>query len=149
MPSHAARFAAVSAVLLASHEVADHAVQTNTDAITKGRPGREGRAACGRHVASYVATQAAALALLDRTLNLGLNWRRAAAALAVSAGTHYAIDRCAGHWAETGPGAPLLVRAAHATGKGGWFAADPQAPYRYDQTLHKGCLAAASLIAAL
>ncbi|WP_327385034.1 hypothetical protein [Streptomyces sp. NBC_01207] len=145
----AARFAAVSAILLATHEVADHAVQTDRQACAKGRPGREGQAACAGHVASYAAVQAAALWAANRSLGLGLRPGRAAAALAVSALTHYAIDRNAGHWHETGPGAPLLVRAAHATGKASWLTRDPQAPYRYDQALHKGALAAASFIAAL
>ena len=149
MTTPAARFAAVSATLLATHEVADHIVQTDAQAIAKGGPGRAGRTACAGHVASYVAVQAAALWAADRALNLRLSPRRAAAALALSGLTHYAIDRCAGHWAETGQDAPLLVRAAHATGKNGWLTRDPQAPYRYDQALHKGVLAAASYIAAL
>ncbi|KPI33326.1 Protein of unknown function DUF3307 [Actinobacteria bacterium OV450] len=148
MTAPAARFAAVSAALLATHEVADHIVQTNSQALAKGLPGRDGRVACAAHVAGYVATQAVGLAVLDHTLGLGLNWRRAALALAVSGATHYAIDRNATHWAETGPGAPLLVRAAHAIGKGGWLTHDPQGPYRYDQALHKGVLAVASFIAA-
>lgn len=148
MTSPAVRFAVTSAVLLATHEVADHVVQRDTDAVAKGRHGVEGAAACGRHVASYVATQAAALWAANRCLGLGLNAGRTVAALAVSGLTHYAIDRNANRWAEVGAGRPLLVRAAHRIGKDGWLTRDPHAPYLFDQALHKGCLALAAAIAA-
>lgn len=151
MSSQAARFAAVASLLLASHEVADHIVQVDRDAVAKGRHGHEGQVACARHVASYTATQAAALLTADRLLGLGLNWRRAAAALAVSASTHYVIDRSGGRWAEDPAvqDTTRMVQLAHRTGKGGWLTRDPQAGYRYDQALHKGCIAAAALVAAL
>ncbi|MGW0612019.1 hypothetical protein [Streptomyces sp. NPDC002788] len=48
----AARFAAVYALLTASHEVADYWVQQDRDAVAKGRHGHEGRAACARHCLS-------------------------------------------------------------------------------------------------
>jgi hypothetical protein len=148
--STAARFAAAYAVLTASHEVADHWIQRDTDAIAKGRHGYEGRAACARHVATYTATQAAALLAADRLLGLGLNWRRAGLGLAVSAVTHYAADRSGGRWAED-PDAMAttrLVRAAHSIGKGGWLMRDPQAGYRIDQAWHKGWIAIAAAVAA-
>jgi len=150
MTTPATRFAAVGYLLLAAHEVADHIVQVDRDAVAKGRHGHEGRTACARHVATYTATQAAALLTADRALGLGLNWRRATLALSVSAGTHYAIDRSGGRWAEdpTVQDTTRMVRFAHRTGKGGWLTRDPQAGYRYDQALHKGCLAVAALIAA-
>ncbi|MEC3995042.1 hypothetical protein VSR01_16475 [Actinacidiphila sp. DG2A-62] len=123
----AVRFAAAYAALTAAHEAGDYLVQRDTDAKQKGDPGPQGAAACARHVASYAATQALALWAADRYLGLGLDRRRAFAGLALSAATHYVADRCAGHWAETGPDAPLLVRAAHKAGKTGWLTRDPQA----------------------
>ncbi len=112
---NAVRFAAVYAVLTASHEVADMWVQRDADAQAKGLPGWEGRAACLRHVGSYTATQALALWAADRYLDLGLNLARAAAALAVSAITHYAADRSGGHWQDPEPAG--LVAVAHQLGK--------------------------------
>jgi hypothetical protein len=146
----AARFAAAYAVLTASHEVADHIVQVDRDAVAKGRHGNEGRAACARHVASYTATQAAALLLADRALGLRLDWRYAAAGLTLSAVTHYGADRSGGRWAEDPGKVPTtrMVRFAHAIGKGGWLTRDPQAGYRYDQAWHKGWIAVAAGVAA-
>jgi hypothetical protein len=145
--SAAARFAAVYALFTASHEVADFWVQQDGDAVAKGHQGHEGRAACARHVASYTATQALALAAASRHLGLRLDWRRAAAGLAVSAVTHYVADRCAGHWRENGPEAPALVRFAHRSGKGAWLTRDPGAGPLLDQSWHKGWIALAALVA--
>lgn len=146
--SPAATYAATYAVLTAAHEVGDYLVQRDADARAKGGPGAEGRAACRRHVTSYALTQAAALYAADRLLRLRLNRGRLAAGLAVSALTHYAIDRCAGHWADTGPDAPAIVRAAHAAGKEKWLTRDPNAGALIDQALHKGFIAIAAAIAA-
>ncbi|MEU2571770.1 MULTISPECIES: hypothetical protein [Streptomyces] len=144
----AARFAAVYALLTASHEVADYWVQQDRDAVAKGGHGHEGRAACARHVASYTATQAAALAAAGPALGLRLDWRRVAAGLAVSAVTHYVADRCAGHWREDGDQAPRLVRFAHRSGKGQWLTRDPGAGPLLDQAWHKGWIAVAAVVAA-
>lgn len=146
-PSRAAVAAVVHGALTASHTVADHLVQTDAQAVAKGRPGAEGRSACVRHVASYAATQAATVYAAHRVLGLRLRPGPVAAALAVSAVTHYLIDRSAGHWAEAEP-STRLVRVLHRTGKGGWLTRDPQAPYRCDQALHHGVLAVAAAIAA-
>ncbi|MBP5906835.1 hypothetical protein F3K40_15360 [Streptomyces sp. LBUM 1478] len=146
--STAAVYAAAYAVLTAAHEGGDYIVQRDTDARDKGKEGHEGRAACIRHVTSYTATQGLALLAADRGLRLGLNWRRAAAGLALSAGTHYLADRCAGQWATGGPGAPILVRAAHAVGKGTWLERDPGAGPLLDQAWHKVCIGVAAAVAA-
>jgi hypothetical protein len=146
--STAAVYAAAYAVLTAAHEGGDYLIQRDTDARDKGTHGPAGRAACARHVATYTATQALALLAADRGLRLGLNWRRAAAGLALSAGTHYLADRCAGHWPEDGPDAPLLVRAAHAIGKGTWLQRDPGAGALLDQAWHKVCIGLAAAVAA-
>lgn len=144
--SAAARFAAVYAVLTAAHEVADHWVQVDTQAVAKGKPGREGAAACARHVASYTATQAVALAATSHTLNLQLNPRKAALALAVSAASHYVADRQGGHWQDEQPRG--IVRLAAATGHAGWLQRDKGAGYLLDQSWHKGWITLAALIAA-
>lgn len=144
----AVRAAVAYGALTAAHEVGDYLIQRDTEATKKGHPGPQGVAACIRHVTSYTATQALALWAADRYLGLGLDRRRALAGLALSAVTHYAADRCAGHWTETGPDAPLLVRAAHAAGKTSWLTRDPQAGPLIDQAWHKGWVAVAAVVAA-
>jgi hypothetical protein len=142
-----ARFAAVYAALTASHEVADHWVQSDGQAVAKGRPGPEGARACAAHVATYAATQALALAAVQRVTGTRLSWRRAAAGLAVSAVTHYVADRQGGHWRDEHPRG--VVRFASDTlGKSGWLRNDPTAGYLMDQSWHKGWIFVASLVAA-
>lgn len=91
--NRATAYAAVYALLRASADVADHIVQTHRQAVHKADPGRAGHAALAGHVGSYAAVQAAALLLGNRLLGLGLSRRSMAAAIALSAGTHYFIDR--------------------------------------------------------
>jgi hypothetical protein len=142
----AVRFAAAYAVLTASHEVADHWVQRDREAVAKGQSGLAGARACALHVATYTATQAVALLAADRGLGLRIGWRRAAAALAVSAVTHYVADRQGGHWRDEKPRG--VVRLAAATGHSGWLQRDPGAGYLMDQAWHKGWIAIAAAIAA-
>lgn len=142
----AARFAATYAILTASHEVADHWVQQDTQAVAKGAPGPAGARACAAHVCSYVATQGLALLAADRLLGLRLRPGRAAAALAVSAITHYVADRQGGHWRDEHPRG--VARLAAATGHAGWLQRDPGAGYLMDQAWHKGWIAVAALTAA-
>lgn len=148
MTSRAARFATAYAALTAAHEVGDYWAQQDADAAAKGSPGREGVAACARHVAGYTTVQALALYTADRGLNLHLNWHRATAGLAVSAITHYLADRSMGQWATAGPGAPAVVRLAHATGHSPWLTKDPGAGPLMDQAWHKGWITIAAAIAA-
>jgi hypothetical protein len=142
----AIRFATTYAVLTASHEVADHWVQVDSQATAKGTPGPVGAKACARHVASYSATQGLALLVADRLLGLGLSPRRAVAALAVSAVTHYVADRQGGHWRDEHPRG--IVRLAAATGHAGWLKRDPGSGYLMDQAWHKGWIAVAAMVAA-
>ncbi|GAA2108028.1 hypothetical protein [Streptomyces synnematoformans] len=142
----AVRFAAVYAALTAAHEVADHWVQRDTEAVAKGEPGPEGARACAVHVATYTATQAAALAAVNRVCGLRLPPARAAAALALSAATHYAADRQGGHWRDEKPRG--VVRLAAATGSAKWLQRDPNAGYLLDQSWHKGWIFIAALLAA-
>lgn len=92
-PSRAASFAATYAALAAAHEVGDLWLQRHTDARDKGNPGSDGRRACAIHVATYLATQAGALALVNRVTGTRSTWKRAALGLAVSGISHYAADR--------------------------------------------------------
>lgn len=147
--ARAARFAATFATLYAAHQVGDHHVQRDADAQVKGLPGREGQAACARHVASYTATAAAALAVTNKVTGAGIRPARALAALAFSAATHYVIDR-----------REPLRRFAEATGHGGFYRLGQPRPgrddnpslgtgaYAMDQSAHIGCLLVASWIAA-
>lgn len=146
MSATAARFAAAYAVLTASHEVADHWVQIDAQATRKGDPGPAGARACALHVATYTATQGLALLAADRLLGLGLNPRRAVAALAVSAVTHYVADRQGGHWRDNHPRG--VARLAAVTGHRGWLERDPGSPYLMDQAWHKGWIAIAAMVAA-
>ncbi|RMI39759.1 hypothetical protein EBN88_14285 [Streptomyces triticirhizae] len=117
-------------------------------AARKGGPGPAGAAACAGHVALYTALQAGALYGADRLLGLGLRPRRAAAALAISAVTHYAADRQGGHWQDPPETARGLVRLAQRTGKGRWLARDPGAGPLLDQSWHKTWVAIAAAVTA-
>ncbi|MFF7553605.1 hypothetical protein ACFZA9_12045 [Streptomyces olivaceus] len=141
-----ARFAAIYAALTAAHEVADHWVQIDDQAVNKGQRTRNGAVACAEHVITYTATQAAALAAVQRVTGMRLSWKRAALGLAISAGTHYIADRQGGHWRDEKPRG--IVRLAAATGHAGWLKRDPNAGYLMDQAWHKGWIFVAALVAA-
>lgn len=89
----AATFAAAYAALAAGHEVGDIWIQRHADAQAKGKPGSEGRKACATHAATYTATQAAALVLVQSATGMRISARRALLGLGVSAVAHYAADR--------------------------------------------------------
>lgn len=142
----ASTFAATYAALTAAHEVADHWVQVDDQAIHKGHRNRNGAIACAEHCLTYTATQAVTLAAVQRVTGMRLPWKRAVLALAVSAATHYIADRQGGHWRDDEPRG--IVRLAAATGHAGWLKRDPNAGYLMDQSWHKGWIAVAALIAA-
>ncbi|WP_333758841.1 hypothetical protein [Streptomyces sp. ISBFB 2968] len=142
----ASTFAATYAALTAAHEVADHWVQIDDQAVHKGNRNRNGAIACAEHVITYTATQAVALAAVQRVTGMRLSWKRAALGLAVSAATHYVADRQGGHWRDENPRG--IVRLAAATGHAGWLKRDPNAGYLMDQAWHKGWIAVAALVAA-
>ncbi|MEU4986634.1 MULTISPECIES: transcriptional regulator [unclassified Streptomyces] len=108
--NRAAAYPAVYALLRIAADVADHWVQSDHQAQHKAKPGAEGHTALAGHVASYTATQAAALLIGNRVLGLGLRPRSMAAALTLSACTHYLIDR---RWP--------VRKTAEATGKGSFY----------------------------
>ncbi|MFJ7909835.1 hypothetical protein [Kitasatospora sp. NPDC096204] len=135
----AARFAAAYALLRSAADVADHWIQTDHQATTKGLPGAAGREACAAHVASYVAVQGAALLGGARLLGIRLRPGPVAAALALSAVTHYVADR-----------REPLRRLADATGKGDFARlADHglNGGYLLDQAWHHAAETLAALVA--
>jgi hypothetical protein len=89
----AAEFAASFVALYAAHQIADHWVQTEHQAATKGCAGRRGRVACAAHVGTYTATAAVSLALTFWVCGMHPDTLRVGAGLAASALTHYLADR--------------------------------------------------------
>jgi hypothetical protein len=144
-----ANFAAAFAALYAAHQVADHWVQTQHQADTKGQPGWRGRLSCAAHVGTYTLTAAVALALLAAVTGLPLDPWKVAAGLAVSAISHYIADR-------RGP----LRRLAELTGSARFYALGIPRPdrddnpslgtgaYALDQSWHVGWLFVAALFIA-
>jgi hypothetical protein len=138
------RLGGVYALLHASHEVADHWVQTHRDAIDKGEDGWTGRRACARHVATLTATQALTVTGGAWMVGERLSPRRVAAGLAVNAAAHYWADRRS-----------TLARLADRCGKGEFYMlGDGKAApvgtgaYALDQAFHIGCLAITATIIA-
>ncbi|MEU1674831.1 transcriptional regulator [Streptomyces roseifaciens] len=133
-----AAYPAVYALFRAAADLGDHWVQSDHQARHKALPGAEGHRALAGHVASYVATQAAALVIGNRLLGLGLRPRHMAAALAFSGATHYFLDR---RWP--------VRRMAEITGKGGFY--DLGGPlggaYALDQAGHHLAEAVAAYLA--
>ncbi|GGQ77621.1 hypothetical protein GCM10010166_54470 [Couchioplanes caeruleus subsp. azureus] len=91
--AHLATFAAVFVALFVAHQVADHWIQTDHQALHKGNPGHAGRLACAAHVATYTVTAVIALHTVRFVLDLPLHPAQVAAGLTVSAVTHYFADR--------------------------------------------------------
>lgn len=86
-------FAAVFVALFVAHQVADHWVQTDHQACTKGKPGWAGRHACAQHVLWYTVTALIVLATTEAALGMDLSMPRVLLGLAISAVTHYVADR--------------------------------------------------------
>lgn len=154
------------AALWAGHDLGDHVVQTDAQAVGKGAPEgqhgpREPRALAG-HVLSYTATQAAALRAVGVPL---LRWRTLAG-LAFSAASHAFIDlRWPVRWVLEHTGSRdfatgrFVVRDSlgatmrrYARGEDAVdAAAQPvplHGPYLADQALHHGCILIAAAIIA-
>lgn len=89
----AIRFAAVSAVRAAAHQLADFWIQRPHHALDKGKPGTAGAVPCAWHVASYSLTSAAAVAAANKLFGLQLTVRGQLLGELISAVTHYAADR--------------------------------------------------------
>ncbi|MFG2903946.1 hypothetical protein ACGF13_02585 [Kitasatospora sp. NPDC048286] len=141
----AARFAVAAVLFRAAGDVADHWIQTDHQATTKGhhdhngQSSAAGRRACAAHVATYTATQAAALLAGSRLLGVRLRPGPVAAALALSAVTHYIADR-----------REPLRRLADATGKGAFVRLTDHGmngAYTLDQAWHHAAETVAAIIA--
>jgi ABC-type Fe3+ transport system permease subunit len=89
----AATFAAVLAALLVAHQVADHWVQTEHQAVTKSAPGWAGRWACARHVGSYIGTALLFLGAVVWLLGVPVTVLGVVVGQGVSGVTHYWADR--------------------------------------------------------
>lgn len=150
MKDRAVTCAVVLPALLVAHTVADHWVQTEEQARTKGLPGWAGRTACAAHVATYTATTAATMGALRAVLGLVITPRAFVAGQVFSAVTHYWADRRF-----------PLARLYEATGKGDFYRLGaPRAgrddnpslgtgAYALDQSWHWAWLGVAALITAV
>lgn len=137
MTEPTAVFAAASAALFAAHQVADHWVQTQHQASSKGTASWSGRLHCAAHVATYTATAAAALLLLWWALDMPLTIAGTAAGLTVSAVTHYIADR-----------RRPLRRMADALGKDSDWLDNHGGMYAMDQSWHYGWLFISAVVIA-
>ncbi|MFI6881139.1 hypothetical protein ACIBL6_47615 [Streptomyces sp. NPDC050400] len=123
----------------------DHPV-TYQDPVTEEKTTHgtaDGRKACLQHCLTYTATQAIVAGVGARALGIRVHPAAAAAALAVSFGTHYAADRRV-------PGTGLLENIATRTGKGGFYKlADfgMNGAFHLDSAWHHGWETVAAVIA--
>lgn len=140
MNTSATRFLVASAAMVAAHQVADHWLQTDGQANTKGGKGWRARVACAAHCASYTAAQALALGGAARWLGVPLSGRNVTAGLAVSAVTHYVADR-----------REPLRKMAEATGHTPFYrlaSGGLNGAYLMDQSWHYGWIFVAALVIA-
>jgi hypothetical protein len=149
MTNRAVTFSVVLPVLVVAHDVADHWVQTEYQARTKGLPGWEGRRACAAHVATYTASTAATVGALKGVLGLPITFRGFLAGQLVSAVTHYWADRRF-----------TLAWLCEVSGKGGFYRLGAPreghddnptlgtGAYALDQSWHRFWLLIAALITA-
>jgi hypothetical protein len=139
MSTSAVVFAVAMATLVAAHQLADHIVQTDTDANAKAAPGWNGWRHLLIHVGTYHATALAMLVSTAVALDVPLTVTGMLAGLGFSAVTHAILDR---RW-------PVRWILRH-TGSAAF--ADLKTPlcgmYLADQALHYGCLWGAALLIA-
>jgi hypothetical protein len=131
---------AIFAALYAAHQVADHWVQTQHQADTKGLPGWRGRLACAAHVATYTATALVFVAVVAWRTGMPVGLLPWVVGLGISAVTHYVADR-----------RTPLRRIAETTGSGKFYRlADfgMNGAYLLDQSWHVGFLFIAALVIA-
>jgi len=166
-------FGAVLAVLWAAHDVGDHVVQTDRQAVRKSWPGRDGAWALGGHVASYTVVQLVAVGALRWWAGVRPSWWRTVVAVAFSAGSHALLDR---RWpvvwvlrhtgsadfacAQIPRQRVTFTETAVGYSKRGMFPSVSYSgyvpehplplhgPYLADQALHHGCLAVTAAILA-
>ncbi|MYQ82687.1 MULTISPECIES: DUF3307 domain-containing protein [unclassified Streptomyces] len=138
-------FAAVFAVLFASHVWADHCWQTDSWAAAKGRPESEDNGptvaeswrALLAHITVYHLVMAVMLAVTAALLDLPISWAGAAAGIAFSAVSH-------GFWDRRWPVKAWMVLTGSSE-----FAKNPQGRYSVDQAQHVFCLWVSALLITL
>lgn len=139
MSTSALVFAVAMATLVAAHQLADHIVQTDTDANAKAAPGMNGWRHLLIHVGTYHATALVMLVITAVALHMPLTVTGMVAGLGFSAVTHAILDR---RW-------PVRWILQHT---GSTAFADRMSPicgmYLADQALHYGCLWVAALLIA-
>lgn len=139
MSTSALVFAVAMATLVAAHQLADHIVQTDTDANAKAAPGLNGWCHLLIHVGTYHITALVMLVVTAVALDVPLTVAGMVAGLGFSAVTHAILDR---RW-------PVRWILQH-TGSAAF--ADRMSPicgmYLADQALHYGCLWIAALFIA-
>ncbi|WP_343983893.1 transcriptional regulator, partial [Streptosporangium amethystogenes] len=93
MHLEALRFAVALVTLYAAHQVADHWIQSHTQACGKAAPGRAGWRANLAHVGTYTVTLSVALLLVEWRFDLGYSAAWVYVGLAVNGATHAWADR--------------------------------------------------------
>jgi hypothetical protein len=134
-------FPCVYIALQVGHQFADHALQTDIQAVTKGTSGWAGRLACARHVAALTLFQLFLLAGVVWQAGLDLDWLDVVHGMLLNAVSHYTLDR-----------REPLRWLAEQTGKGRFYrlgdalvAPVGTGAYSLDQASHKLILFAAAL----
>lgn len=126
------KLAVLLPTMWAAHNVGDHVVQSDHQAISKAHDWR----AMAGHIVGYQATQAVAVGAVLALTGLRPNPWAVAAGTVISAGTHAFIDR---RWPVR-----KVLRATRSPGF-----AEMRSPifgmYQADQALHHGCLLIAAL----
>lgn len=82
-----------SVALFAAHQVGDHWIQTNRQALAKGGKGWLARAACARHVATLTAAKIAAMLAAFAVTELPVRPLWWTVGLGMDAASHYWADR--------------------------------------------------------
>src|SRR4051794_30917491 len=93
MSTSASVFAVSMATLVAAHQLADHIVQTDTDAHAKAGPGWNGWRHLLMHVSTYHGTALLMLLITAVALDVPLTVTGMLAGLGFSAVTHAFLDR--------------------------------------------------------
>ncbi|MBV2367117.1 hypothetical protein [Streptomonospora nanhaiensis] len=125
--------------LITGHHLGDRWIQTDHQALTKGRPGITGITACAGHVSTLTAAQALMIALVVTVTGVEATATSVGAGLAVTALSHYWADR-----RETLRG--LVLALDPITGKAAYY--DHGGAEALDQAWHRAWIVPAALIAA-
>jgi hypothetical protein len=129
------RFAALLPTLWAAHNVGDHLVQTDHQAVRKAQSWR----AMAGHIVGYQAAQVVAVGAVLAATGMRCSRRNVLVGMVFSGATHAFIDR---RW-------PVRWLLRH-TGSAGFaeMSTPVNGPYQADQALHHGCLLIAALLMA-